>query len=569
MFTIRVVARRRLRCCLIAAIFSLAVAHTRNVTAKTPALTAAERWVLQKVVAGEDADLKNQFLTPSARVITSSFVRQLLTNDIPGVKVPSYGVQIFNATVTGDLDLTNQEIPFHLRMQNCDFEGYVSFLSAQFKGSLSFSWSRFHGPADFRYTTIVGRFDVENVNFLEGEFEKTDESQEDAGKVQFNYLRVEGPVFLTSATFERPVIFYAAGTAGNFEANDVHFKQSANFELMEVRGHAFFNRAIFEGGARFFRVKVTQNFEAEGARFNNELKEADFEGLNAYAALFRRDQNKGATIFNGPVRFYGVNTSTNLVLDDAHFNKEVELQNMSIKGDIFLRWAVFNSGADFWGTTVGQSFDASETQFKNAKSWIYLADLKADVLDLRGTSFTSRIDLSGLTFREVRSAGLQNLSDLIGRAAYDAGTYAALEDYYRRQGNISAANDVYITRRRRARASLSYGAWLIDLMYDGFVGYGRRPGQVIIPIVVVLSIGWWMFRNKRLMQAQDEKNQCRPYSPIMYSLDLFLPIVDLRAASIWEPKESRRLAQVYLMFHVIAGWVLITIFVTAITGIVK
>jgi len=339
--------------------------------------------------------------------------------------------------------------------------------------------------------------------------------------------------------------------------------------LMEVRGHAFFNRAIFEGGARFFRVKVTQNFEAEGARFNNELKEADFEGLNAYAALFRRDQNKGATIFNGPVRFYGVNTSTNLVLDDAHFNKEVELQNMSIKGDIFLRWAVFNSGADFWGTTVGQSFDASETQFKNAKSWIYLADLKADVLDLRGTSFTSRIDLSGLTFREVRSAGLQNLSDLIGRAAYDAGTYAALEDYYRRQGNISAANDVYITRRRRARASLSYGAWLIDLMYDGFVGYGRRPGQVIIPIVVVLSIGWWMFRNKRLMQAQDEKNQCRPYSPIMYSLDLFLPIVDLRAASIWEPKESRRLAQVYLMFHVIAGWVLITIFVTAITGIVK
>jgi len=217
MFTIRVVARRRLRCCLIAAILLLALAHTRNVTAKTPALTAAERWVLQKVIAGEDANLKNKFLTPSARVITSSFVRQLLTNDIPGVKVPSYGVQIFNATVSGDLDLTNQEIPFDLRMQNCDFEGYVTFLSAQFKGSLSFSWSRFHGPADFRYTTIAGRFDVENVYFLERDLEETDESQEDAGKVQFNYLRVEGPVFLTSATFERPVIFYAAGTAGNFE----------------------------------------------------------------------------------------------------------------------------------------------------------------------------------------------------------------------------------------------------------------------------------------------------------------------------------------------------------------
>jgi hypothetical protein len=242
---------------------------------------------------------------------------------------------------------------------------------------------------------------------------------------------------------------------------------------------------------------------------------------------------------------------------------------MSIKGDVFLRRAVFNDEADFWGTTVGQSFDASDAQFKNAQSWVYLADLKADVLDLRHTVFSNRINLSGLTFREVRSSGLQNFYDLIGRAMYDAGAYAALEDYYRRQGNISAANDVYITRRRRARANLSYGAWLNDLMFDGFVGYGRRPWQVIIPILIVLSTGWWMFRNKRLMQAKDEKDQCRPYSPIMYSLDLFLPIVDLRAASIWEPGQSRRLAQVYLMFHVIAGWVLITIFVTAITGIVS
>jgi hypothetical protein len=554
---------------LVAAILSLAFAGASNVTAQKPAFTATERWVLQRVVAGEDADLRNKLLTPSARVITSSFVRQLLTNNIPGLKVPSYGVQIWNATVTGDLDLTSQEIPFDVRMQNCDFEGYVILLSAQFKGSLSLPWSRFHGPADFRYTTIGHRFDAENIYFLEREIEETDESQEDADKVQFNYLRVEGPVFLNSATFARPVIFYAAGIAGNFEANDVHFKQSANFELMDVRGHAFFNRAVFDGAARFFRVKVMENFEAEGARFNNESKKADFEGLNAYAALFRSDQNKGATVFNGPVRFYGVNTSTNLQLDDAHFNSDVSAQNMSIKGDVFLRRAVFNDEADFWGTTVGQSFDASDAQFKNAQSWVYLADLKADVLDLRHTVFSNRINLSGLTFREVRSSGLQNFYDLIGRAMYDAGAYAALEDYYRRQGNISAANDVYITRRRRARANLSYGAWLNDLMFDGFVGYGRRPWQVIIPILIVLSTGWWMFRNKRLMQAKDEKDQCRPYSPIMYSLDLFLPIVDLRAASIWEPGQSRRLAQVYLMFHVIAGWVLITIFVTAITGIVS
>ena len=575
MFTVSVVERRRFGCWLMGAILTLLFGGTNNLTAQQPAFTSTERWILQKVAAGERADLKSDFPTSAERVITSSFVRRLLTRNIPGLKVPANGVQIWNATVRGDLDLTNEEVPYNVLMQNCDFAGYVTFSFTKFRGSLSLAGSRFHNSVNFTYAKINEGFEANNTQFRAGSAELEDEFGELAGKVEFGNMKVEGPMFLADAIFDRPASFYGARIAGNFEANGVHFKQSATFELMDVRGHVFLSRSVFEGNARFFRVKVTENFEAMGAHFrdttkvNNEIRATSFEGMSAYAALFTADRTKGATIFNPPVRFYGVNISTNLELDDAQFNGEANLENMLIKGHAFLRRTVFNGGASFWSTTVGQSFDVKNAQFNDARFSVNFSDLKADVLDFQATSITNQIDVSGLTFREIRPDGLHNFNDLIGRADYNAGAYSALEDYYRRHGNISEANNTYITRRRRERDNLSWGAWVGDLMYDGFVAYGRRPWQVIIPILIVLGCGWWMFRSRRGMQAQDEKNKYRRYSPLMYSLDLFLPIVDLRAANIWEPKESRRLARLYLTFHVIAGWALITIFVAAITGIVK
>src|SRR5207248_10609077 len=237
---------------------------------------------------------------------------------------------------------------------------------------------------------------------------------------------------------------------------------------------------------------------------------ANFEGLSANSALFRKDQKSREVAFNGPTRFYAATVSSNLEADDSRFNSTANLENMTIKGHALFRRTVFARDASFASSTVGRTFDLSKAQFNNSRFWINLDDVNADVIDFQDTVVKNHILVSGFTFREVGLDGLNNVGAIISRAEYDAGAYAQLEDYYRRRGNTYQANQIYISRRRRERSKLPFGIeWLWSLVLDGFVGYGRRPEQVIIPSAIVLAFGCYVFRNKSVMEAQDAQYQLR------------------------------------------------------------
>jgi hypothetical protein len=102
-------------------------------------------------------------------------------------------------------------------------------------------------------------------------------------------------------------------------------------------------------------------------------------------------------------------------------------------------------------------------------------------------------------------------------------------------------------------------------------------------------IGFFVFRQvKDMTQVKDEEGKRRNliaptsgrrislqrffnkdyYNPFWYSLDLFLPFVDLKMADKWMPKPERRFARHYMRFQAIAGWILIPIAILSITGIV-
>ena len=243
---------------------------------------------------------------------------------------------------------------------------------------------------------------------------------------------------------------------------------------------------------------------------------------------------------------------------------------MVINGHAFLRGTVFNNHVNFWSTTVGGWLDASGAQFNNERSWVYFNDVKADVLGFENTVIRSRIDVSGLKFREVSAEGLTNFRQITGRAIYDAGAYAQLEDYYRRRGNTDQADEIYIAQRQRERSNLSMPQrWLDALVLDLGVGYGRHTWRLIIPSLILIGIGCWVFRSRDLMEPQKPEYESRHFSRFLYSLGLFLPIVDLQAPSVWTPRQDRPAARRYLPVHVIAGWILVTILVSALTGILK
>ena len=62
------------------------------------------------------------------------------------------------------------------------------------------------------------------------------------------------------------------------------------------------------------------------------------------------------------------------------------------------------------------------------------------------------------------------------------------------------------------------------------------------------------------------------FNALMYSIDMFIPIVDLRQESYWLPRYSKEHGWIYVIYmwiHIAFGWILTTLGVVGLTGIVK
>ena len=61
----------------------------------------------------------------------------------------------------------------------------------------------------------------------------------------------------------------------------------------------------------------------------------------------------------------------------------------------------------------------------------------------------------------------------------------------------------------------------------------------------------------------------RVYNRFWYSLGLFLPFVNLQTAELWKPKRKHMWLRNYVRVHTLLGWILIPIFLAAISGLIK
>ena len=62
------------------------------------------------------------------------------------------------------------------------------------------------------------------------------------------------------------------------------------------------------------------------------------------------------------------------------------------------------------------------------------------------------------------------------------------------------------------------------------------------------------------------------FNAFVYSLESFVPLIKLDQSANWAPNANRawgRFLRYYLYLHITAGWVLTTLWVGAVTGLVK
>lgn len=78
---------------------------------------------------------------------------------------------------------------------------------------------------------------------------------------------------------------------------------------------------------------------------------------------------------------------------------------------------------------------------------------------------------------------------------------------------------------------------------------------------------WWVLASPYRLPADYPA-----FNPITYSLDTIIPIVDLHQESYWLPRDTKPggwFFRAWHWLHIGLGWMLTTLFVTGLTGIVK
>jgi hypothetical protein len=131
--------------------------------------------------------------------------------------------------------------------------------------------------------------------------------------------------------------------------------------------------------------------------------------------------------------------------------------------------------------------------------------------------------------------------------------YEHLAAHYVQIGQPEEARTVWYIREREQRREAAKLAKLWGVVQDVMLGYGYRPWRALAWLGLLLIIGSVTFDLQRPPAIQT--GPAPHFNPVIYTLDLLLPLVDLGQKHAFNPSGAGQWLS-YLL--VAAGWVLVT-----------
>jgi len=208
-----------------------------------------ERYVLEKINAGRPAAPRAGKLA-----LRGVFVASLLTNRDAAFKTRVRSVIIFNAVITGDFSVADQDVLYDVFLYRCEFEGFVSLRGSRFSKSLDLLSSDFRGGADLSDVTVADQFRAERSSFWRealfdrmrvGRDFRMDGSQFVSWRTSFAGASVQGAFSVDECTFKSWLVsFNSIRIVGSFSARRCEFRQTSQAPIPENRG---VSQVDFEG----------------------------------------------------------------------------------------------------------------------------------------------------------------------------------------------------------------------------------------------------------------------------------------------------------------------------------
>jgi hypothetical protein len=169
---------------------------------------------------------------------------------------------------------------------------------------------------------------------------------------------------------------------------------------------------------------------------------------------------------------------------------------------------------------------------------------------------------------------------------YSPQAYESVADYYLRRGNPVGHTHMQIAKQDDY---ILYGPvrflediWRILLRYTTGYGYRLWLAGLIAAIIVIVGgeVYKYAYESGSIVPASVDVLVNEPYTqkgipprdyprfqPMVYSLDVFLPLIDLKMESYYLPVRDTPLgsfARGYMLLQIISGWLLTTLFATAV-----
>jgi len=517
-------------------------------------LNEAEQKLLDSCFRGEVCSLgKERPETPTPQnTIRAGFLRFLVLGGDAANPVHEHGVLLQGAWIKAPLDLRGATSAGDVYLTRCWFDEPPTLYDACIKGTLSLEGSRVKELA-------ADRLSSEGDVFLRNGFKAE-------GNVRLLGAKIGGSLECDNASF----------TTGKGDSGD-----ALNADRIEVNGGVFLRNGFkAEGDVSLLGAKIGGNLSCIKATICGSGAGLSLEGMAVAGKFFFR-QNSPAI---GNVLLSGARVGT-LVDDEASWGEGLDLHNF----------------------TYDAISATSPSDGATRRAWLDKQQPELSGKDGEGKFFTPQ---PWLRLKKVlKEAGHNQQARQIG---------IALEERRRHCGKVGKDE----TLVRPWRDMHSGFVWVLHWLFGAFAGYGYRPFKLLY-----WSIGVWLlcatfydiaayraaFAPSSAIILNDSKllAACSPappdappnprhnwylcpalpseytgFHPLMYSLNVLLPVVDLQQEQAWGPitptpskvwwpnayalfESWGGWAQLFIWGETLYGWMAGAMLIAVVTGLTR
>ncbi len=559
-------------------------------------LTEADIKLFTAVANGKDAEYftgEIEDVDPSKaedwgpeRTLNANRIVWLCKNSEASALVAGFGIGFEHVRILGEFDLSFSSFEFPLQLCNCRIEQPLILFDARM------------ARLNLRGTHVNG-INGDGLSVLRNVF--LDEGFKSEREVNLSRARIGGDLNCRNGQFLNP-----GGRALSADG-------------AEILGSVFLSEGFrSKGEIRLPGVKIGGDLVCFSSQFVNENATAilaDRARITGDVQLARTTRSNNRFRSFGNVRLVGTTIGGNLSCRGGSFmNKDCDALNAEraqINGYVFLDEDFAAMGrVSFFGANIGAGLNMSKIATPE-KCHLDLSNATlGGVLTDDESCWPAAIELSGFNYSRLEDADVRLRLKWLKRDlenGFRPDQYETLASYFLARGRPEDATTVRVAKEKRIakRTSLHSGNiftpqfWWYRL-WGPLIGYGYQTWKALPIVAAFLVFGFFAFwlghRNDIVTPVSGNAYADDPapnkkiaelypvFDPVMYTIDVFVPIIDFGQAKYWTPNPNRGkvifrssrslvtaggLLRLYMWIHIVAGWVLSTLLVIGFSGIVR